>query len=53
MNKKLLLGCLLWLFAITNAVAYDVVPVTGDNYSYLFNIYNQGEDLGVEMEGQI
>ena len=50
MNKKLLLGCLLWLFATASVVAYDVVPVSGDNYSYLFNIYKKGENVGIEME---
>lgn len=48
--KKLGLGCLLAFLMPFTALAYDVVPVAGENYSYLFNIYHQGENSGIEGE---
>ena len=50
--KKLGLGCLLALFAFPVA-AYETVPLAGDNYSYVFNIYHNGENTGIEDEGKI
>lgn len=50
--KRLLFGCLFVLFISTGVFAYDTVPVTGEGFSYLFNIYKGGEDLGFEMEGK-
>ena len=48
--KKILLQCLVLLFSAINVIAYDVVPLAGDNYSYLFHIYHKGENSGIEGE---
>lgn len=50
--KKIFLSCFFVLFASLTVFAYDTVPVTGEGFSYLFNIYKGGEDLGFEMEGK-
>ena len=50
--KKLLAIYLCFVFTVATAFAYDTVPVAGDGYSYLFNIYKKGEDTGVESEGK-
>ena len=48
MKKHLLLTCLLVLFTALPVTAYDEVPVDGDNYSYIFNIYHKGENSGID-----
>ncbi len=49
MIKKIIAIFLVFILTAGTTPAYEVVPVAGDNYSYLFNIYGQDESLGIEV----
>ena len=51
--KKLFLGCWIILCSAFTVAAYETVEIIGDNYSYLFNIYQKGENTDVEDEGKL
>ena len=50
--KKLFLGCFVFLWATLTAPAYEVINETGKNFDYRFNIYGNGENVGIVMEGK-